>query len=140
MEHASLAELAVNPDRSSHHAYKLPRDRQAQPGPAIPASCRCIGLEKLIKNLVDHVVRDARPRITHAEACDLLVGIVDDSDLDLARVREFHGVANKVRKHLPNPPCIADHPGRHRCINCGRQGQRLVASERTEQGGDVIHN
>ena len=111
---------AAHADRAAHQFHQLPGDGQAQPGSAILAGHRAIGLVKRIENPLLVRGRNANSRIAHLETQPVRGGggvQHRNPRHDLALLGELDGVTQQIAQNLAQPDGIAPRVDR-----LGRQG------------------
>ncbi len=105
-EHRALAELALDFDRAAHQLHQLLADRESEPGTAVPARHRLVGLHEHGEELRERVRascrcrcreprtwRGGRPPLRHRR----------HRDHDFARLGELDRIADEVGQHLAQP-------------------------------------
>ena len=111
--------FADEADFAAHHLGQLFGDRQPQPGAAVLARRRCIGLGELPEQEPFLVRRDADARVLHGEAeHHLRVGFPFQacSNRNLSLTGELHRVSGKVEEYLAKTAGVPGEMARHvRC-------------------------
>src|SRR5579871_265412 len=99
---AALANRAVHPDAALHHFDQLLGDGKPQPGPAVLACGRAVGLAELVKDDVLVLRFDADARVDYGRPDDGFTALVLDLDAnrDAALFCELDGVAQQIRDDL----------------------------------------
>ena len=133
--------LADQADPATHQLGQLLRDREPQPGAAVPARGRGVGLRELLEQRLLVLGRDADARVLHRDVQqDVVLRLRRETDPhgDLAVVGELEGIAGEIGEHLAEPTRVADEEGRH----VGRRGadelQPLRMGAQGERSREVV--
>ena len=117
-------ERALDADPPAHQLHQLAADGQAEPGAAVAAGGRAVGLREGLEERLGALVRRCRCRcraISKRSASPRVVA--DRASTDLALVRELDRVADQVHQHLAQPPVVAAHGGRARRRRSARRAR-----------------
>ena len=124
VEPAAFARLALEPEPAAHHLDELRRDREAQPGAAVPACGRWRRPARTRRRSPTACPRECRCRCrapcTAASPRPAVRCRDDDLDAHFAGVGELHGVADQIEQDLSQASRIADERPRARPARCGR--------------------
>jgi hypothetical protein len=90
-ERAALAGVALDAQVATEEARDLATDREAEPGAAVLAARRAVGLLECLEDQALLVLRDADAGVGHREREDVGSGAVDP-EVDPAALRELHRV------------------------------------------------
>ena len=124
MKGAAAVDFAFDPQLASHQLDELAGDRQAEPGPAVPAGRRTVCLGKRLEDLLHFFGSDADAGVTNAEGerrAKRGGRLQPDGQDHFAARSELDGVAENVQQHLTEPAAIADERLGH--IGCDVAGQ-----------------
>src|SRR6185503_12887331 len=116
-----LAGRALDLDPPAHELDEPLRDGEAEPGPAVAAGHRPVGLDEGLEEPALRLGGDPDAGVAHLDPHDggrvragrALAGLEPDADLDLAAVGELDGVPDEVRQDLAKAPGVAGDPCRH---------------------------
>ncbi len=119
---------------TSHQLHQPRTDGQSQPRSLVLSRGRHVDLRKGFKDLVELILRNADPRITHLEVQHhpLRIGrLATDLQHDLAAVSELRGISNQVYHHLRQARWIAQqHVGNIRMDPTGQLDPFSLGSNR----------
>src|SRR5688572_7413625 len=149
-EAAALARRALDGDLAAEQAADLATDRQAEPGAAVLAACRAVGLLEGLEDDAQLVGRN-----TDARVGDRVRGYnrrgterrvrrtpaaarAPDRQLDAALVRELEGVRQQVLQNLQQPLLVGNRAARQLRIQVDRQAEVLVARDLLEAALQVV--
>ena len=139
MERAALARRAVHPHLAAHHLDQVPGDGQAEPGAAVAARRRHVGLLERREQPLDLVGGDADAGVADGEVRAPRVDRLArhrDLDADLAALGELDAVAEQVQEHLAQAQRVADDALRRARLDPVDQLEPLlVRPDRQRPGG-----
>ncbi|MCY1349030.1 hypothetical protein D9M69_352000 [compost metagenome] len=142
-ELAALAKPAVHPDAAAHRLGQALADRQAEPGAAVLAGDRAVGLLEGLEQPALLFGTEADAGVAHAEIQPHLraVALLDaHRHLDLATLGEFQRVVGVVDQDLAEPQRVAEQPRRHLRVDVEQQGQALGRGLVADQPDQVLQH
>src|SRR5271170_8020546 len=92
---AALANGALDPDLSTHQFHELLRNRQSQPGAAVPPGGRGIGLGEVLEDTGELLLRNPDPGVLYAEKESsplLILRVLLHFDIHSSGFGEFHRI------------------------------------------------
>ena len=128
-EGAADTRRALGTRLAAHQAGQLARDRQSEPGAAVLARRRAIGLLELAEQPGQHIRRDTFAGIGYLEAQHHVIHVVGqhlEAQRDAAALGELEGIGRVVEHALLQPRQIAEQVARH-SVDFAEQLQTLAA-------------
>jgi hypothetical protein len=139
-EHAAPAGSPLRADLAAHQLDQLLGDGQPEPGAAVVAGGRGVGLREGLEQLVEALRVQADPGVADLEAHDVALphapGRADGHD-HLALRGELDRVRQQVGEHLAQPRLVAADHVRDAVLDVARELQSLGVRAVGEQVGDV---
>src|SRR5437660_7434921 len=144
-ERAARAGLALQPDAPAHQLDEPPRDREPEPGAAVLARGRHVGLGEGLEEAGRLLSGHADPGVAHGELqLDLVAGTLEQTDRepDLATFGELHRVVDQVGEDLSETERITAQVLGDRARDVGQELQPLVVGllggERDDRADDLV--
>ncbi len=143
MKHAALSRLALEPDVAAHHLHQPLADGEPEPGAAVSARDRRIGLAERPEEAIALLAGEADAAIGHGEAeADPITRSVErrHHHSHPAVLRELDRVPHEVGHDLPEPQGVSDEGIRQTRLPLHVERQRLLfGAGREEVGHDLQH-
>jgi hypothetical protein len=129
-------------DAAAHQADQLLADGQAQPGAAVATGGARLGLRELLEDAGQCRLGDADAGVRDGEAqVDMVLAGADrlDVQVDVAVLRELHGVVQQVHQHLAQAAGIQQHLLRHARCQPADQLEPGALRREGDEAGDFVH-
>jgi hypothetical protein len=142
-EGAAASDRALDGNVAAELPHESLDDRQPEPGAAVAARCRVVGLLERVEDAIDRAAFDADSGVSHRDAERPAVARRSrcfEHDAHASALGELDGVADQVVEHLLQAHRIAACAGVQVGGNADRQREPLLRCHRAEQRPYLRHD